>query len=123
LMQQSSAQGKGSRPRLKLYAVMNMRLSPEWSAVKATTAQIGGRSLLTLMKQQAVSDLYKLYTEAKNNRIEFNLASVPDSFTRKSKEPFDKAYMQALFKIGRDLGRQGYPWSRLPPGLTEQSTR
>ena len=69
------------------------------------------------MKQQAIGDLYKLYVEARNNRIKYHEASIPDSFTLKSKEPFDLQYMRALFKLGFDRAKQGYRWARLPPGL------
>jgi len=76
-----------------------------------------------LMKQQAVSDLYKLYIEAENNKIEYNLAAIPADFSYEKNEPFDRSYMTALFGVGRNLGREGYSWSKLPPGLTAQSSR
>ena len=69
------------------------------------------------MKQQAIGDLYKLYVEARNNRIKYHQASIPDSFKHVSKEPFDLEYMRALFKLGSELGQRGYKWARLPPGL------
>ena len=102
----------------ELYVVMNGSLSPKFQTVDARTAVIASRSLWTIMKQQAIGDLYKLYVEARNNRIKYFQASIPDSFTLTSKEPFDLAYMKALFQHGFDLGRRGYHWARLPPGLS-----
>lgn len=32
------------------------------------------------------------------------------------KEPFDREYMNALFGQGYQLGLQGYPWTKVPPG-------
>ena len=107
---------------MDLYVVMNGSLSPKFEMVEARTTDIAGRSLWTIMKQQAIGDLYKLYVEARNNRINYHLASIPDSFTLKSKEPFDLKYMQALFQHGFNLGKAGYNWSRLPPGLTADAT-
>ncbi|MGH1418405.1 MAG: patatin-like phospholipase family protein [Hyphomicrobiaceae bacterium] len=101
----------------QLYIIMNNQLSPKWTATKATATEIARRSLSTLTKQQAISDLYKVYVEAKNNGIGYNIASVPKSFKLASKEPFDRDYMRALFEVGRGLGRNGYRWMRKPPGL------
>ncbi len=109
---------KRRRPKTaELYIVMNGSLSPKFQTVEARTTDIASRSLWTIMKQQAIGDLYKLYVEARNNRIKYHQASIPDSFTLTSKEPFDLKYMQALFKHGFDLGKRGYQWARLPPGL------
>ncbi|MFY0610068.1 MAG: patatin-like phospholipase family protein [Hyphomicrobiaceae bacterium] len=101
----------------ELYVVMNGSLSPKFQTVEARTTAIASRSLWTIMKQQAIGDLYKLYVEARNNRIKYFQASIPDSFTMTSKEPFDLKYMRALFQHGFDLGKRGYRWARLPPGL------
>ena len=101
----------------ELYIIMNGSLAPKFETVEARTTAIASRSLWTIMKQQAIGDLYKLYVEARNNRIKYHEASIPDSFTLKSKEPFDLKYMRALFKHGFDLAKQGYRWARLPPGL------
>ncbi|MCH9764774.1 MAG: patatin-like phospholipase family protein [Alphaproteobacteria bacterium] len=109
------------KPKFNLYIVMNTPLTPKWQAVGGSTKQIAGRSLWTLMKQQAISDLYKLYVETKNNSIAYHLASVPASFTLESKETFDRKYMKALFDVGRELGQKGYAWSKTPPGLTSSS--
>ena len=106
---------------LDLYIVMNGSLSPKFETVATRTTDIAGRSLWTIMKQQAIGDLYKLYVEARNNRMSYRLASIPDSFTMKSSEPFDLKYMRALFQKGFDLGKSGYDWSRLPPGLTAET--
>jgi hypothetical protein len=30
-------------------------------------------------------------------------------------EPFDPAYMKALYELGLEMGRNGIPWSSQPP--------
>lgn len=102
---------------LNLYIIMNTRLSPNYEQTKATTTGLAKRTLLTLIKQQAISDLYKLYVEAKNNGIAYRMASVPDSFNKIPKEPFDRVYMKALFDKGFSLAQNGYSWATKPPGL------
>lgn len=110
--------GKRRRPKTAdLYVIMNGSLSPKFQTIEARTTTIASRSLWTIMKQQAIGDLYKLYVEARNNRIKYHQASIPDSFQLVSKEPFDLKYMRALFKLGSELGQRGYQWARLPPGL------
>ena len=53
--------------------------------------------------------------------LDFNLAYVGPEFTYENKkEDFDTLYMRALFDYGYNLGRQGYPWKKAPPGLESQ---
>lgn len=118
LIQSISGTKRGQLPKSRdLYAVMNTPLDPRFQTVTASAQKIAGRSLYTLMKQQAISDLYKLYVEAKRNKIAYHHAAIPPTFTRLPKEAFDKDYMNALFDVGYALGRNGYPWSTKPPGL------
>ena len=58
-----------------------------------------------------------MYFESRSYNVEFNLASTPDSFTKKEQEPFDLTYMKALFEAGFVIGRNGYRWRRKPPDL------
>jgi hypothetical protein len=110
-------------PKLNLFIIMNTPLNARWQATEATTTQIASRSLYTLMKQQAISDLYKIYVTSKANKVNYRLASVPEDFILKSKETFDKEYMQALFEVGYQQGRNGYNWAKTPPGLTISKAR
>jgi hypothetical protein len=52
---------------------------------------------------------------AQRDGAEFRLASIPPSFTAESNEPFDPAYMTALFEVGVRLGQDGSAWVRTPP--------
>ena len=81
------------------------------------------RSLATLIKSQGVGDLYKLYLEAQVQRMDFNYGAIPADFSMKSKEFFDLAYMNALFAKGYELGRQGYVWQKVPPGMGNRVAR
>ncbi len=103
--------------KLNLYIIMNTPLHPKWEATNATTVQLAKRSITTLMQQQAIGDLYKLYVETQNNGIGYNVVAIPPGFKMKSNEAFDPVYMQALFDVGRELGRKRQSWARKPPGL------
>ncbi len=100
----------------KLYVVRNAKLSPEWSITERKAVAIGTRSLNSLMRTQGLGDLYRIYTGAERDGIDFNLAYIPDDFVDKSAEPVDANTMLELYNIGQSLGRNGYAWSKVPPG-------
>lgn len=104
-------------PRRRMFIIMNNRLSPEWKPIEASLLPISARSLSTVLKNQSIGDLAKLYVMAQRDHLEYNLASLPDNFQMKKKELFDKTYMTALYKYAYHLGQRGYHWASTPPGL------
>ena len=61
--------------------------------------------------------LYRIYAIAQRDGLDFNLAFIPKSFTRTLKEPFETAYMKALFDVGYNMAVKGFPWVKSPPGF------
>jgi predicted acylesterase/phospholipase RssA len=104
-----------AKPRL--YVIRNGRIDPEWQPVKENVLSITQRSIATLIKNQGIGDLYRIYSITRQDGIEFNLASIPSDFTDTSDEPFDQRYMIALFDRGYDLGVHDYAWAKAPPGM------
>lgn len=100
-----------------LYVIRNARLDPEWAQVERSTFSIAGRAIDSLIQTQGVGDLYRIYATAQRDHLNFNLAYIPKTFTRKLKEPFETAYMADLFNVGYDLAVKGYDWDKAPPGL------
>jgi predicted acylesterase/phospholipase RssA len=100
-----------------LYVIRNGKIDPEWQSVSENVVSITQRSISTLIKNQAIGDLYRIYSVTKDEGIEFNLASIPADFNQTSDEPFDQKYMTALFNRGYDLGHENYSWVKAPPGL------
>jgi hypothetical protein len=85
---------------------------------------IAERTINGLIGAQVVGDLYYIYTIAKHDGIDFNLAYIPDDFVPASKEYFDPCEMKRLFELGYESARAGYEWQKVPPGLpksTEES--
>ncbi|MBR1141233.1 MULTISPECIES: patatin-like phospholipase family protein [Bradyrhizobium] len=112
--------GRGPRRTVNgahLYVIRNARIDPQWESVGADVLSVTQRSLSTLIKNQGIGDIYRIYSVAKFNGIDFNLASVPGDFQVKADGPFDRSYMTALFDRGHDMGRRGYPWVKSLPGL------
>ena len=104
----------GSRDR-RLYIIRNEQVYAEWKNVKPQLKDIASRAIDSLIKSQGIGDLYRLYTYAKRDDFDYNLAFIPRDFTAKSTSEFDTAYMNALFQVGYQMASRGYPWSKYPP--------
>jgi predicted patatin/cPLA2 family phospholipase len=110
---------KPGRPATKprLFVIRNGKIDPEWQSVNENVLSITQRSIATLIKNQGIGDLYRIYSVTKRDGIDFNLASIPPDFSDTSGEPFDQKYMIALFDRGYDLASHNYSWAKAPPGL------
>jgi predicted acylesterase/phospholipase RssA len=114
----SRDQKSGRAPtKRRLYVIRNGKIDPEWQSVNENVLSITQRSISTLIKNQGIGDLYRIYSVTKRDGIDFNLASIPADFSDKSDEPFDQKYMVALFDRGYDLASHDYSWMKAPPGL------
>lgn len=101
----------------RAYIIRNSRLEPEWKTVKPKLRQILLRTTDTLIMNQGYGDLYRIYLRNQQDGVDFNLAFIPDEFNEEAKEAFDPEYMGKLFDLGYQMGKQGYPWEKTPPGL------
>jgi predicted acylesterase/phospholipase RssA len=99
-----------------LFVIRNGRINPQWEPVNENVVSVTQRSLSTLIKNQSIGDLYRIYSVAKQDGIDFNLASIPSDFAVRTDELFDQKYMTALFERGYQMGAH-YPWIKSPPGL------
>jgi predicted acylesterase/phospholipase RssA len=102
-----------------VYIIRNSRLPSTWAPVDRKTINIAGRAIDSLIHTQGIGDLYRIYATTQRDQLDFNLAYIGGEFSAPRVADFDTAYMQALFDYGYKLGRGGYPWHKLPPGLEE----
>lgn len=100
-----------------LYVIRNARLDPQWAEVNRQTLSIAGRATSSLIQTQGIGDLYRIYSVAERDDVDFNLASMPETFNVKLRYSFDPQYMNALFQVGYDMGKAGYHWAKVPPGF------
>ena len=103
--------------RRRLFIIRNARPGANPETVERSTMAIADRAVATLIQSQGLSDLYTLYVIAQRDRIDYNVAYIPESFTDKIKEPFDPPYMRRLYAVGRDVMLNGSPWQNVPPGF------
>ncbi|HXJ77384.1 MAG TPA: patatin-like phospholipase family protein [Candidatus Methylomirabilis sp.] len=105
----------------RVYVIRNSMLTASGSTIERRTISIAGRAIESLIHTQGLGDLYRIYVTAQREGFDFNLAYIGPDFTFKDKEEdFDTLYMKALFDYGYNLGREGYPWKKSPPGLETQ---
>ncbi|MBR0858028.1 patatin-like phospholipase family protein [Bradyrhizobium liaoningense] len=104
-----------------LYVIRNGKISPEWEAVDAGIFSISLRSISTLIKNQGIGDLYRIYSKAQIDGTDFNLAAIPSGFAATREKSFEQGYMQALYDEGYRSGFQGYPWMKAPPGIANKT--
>jgi predicted acylesterase/phospholipase RssA len=116
---QLNISASGIKRERHLYVLRNARLDPDWAQVERSTMSIAGRAISSLIQTQGVGDLYRIYLTSKRDRLDFNLAYIPKTFTTQLKEPFESSYMNELFQLGYDMAVKGYPWEKTPPGFGE----
>jgi predicted acylesterase/phospholipase RssA len=104
-----------SRP--KVYVIRNARLAPHYDQVTPKTLKVAQRALSSLIRTQGLGDLYQIYLETYRDRLDFNLAFIPEDFVDKPEDPFDTEYMQKLYEFAFDLAKDGHPWKKMPPAL------
>jgi hypothetical protein len=105
----------GFKRERTLYVIRNGKVTPEYSKVKPRLTAIVGKSISSLIKNQGIGDLYRMYALAQRDGIAFNATWVPESFTMKETTPFEPKFMRALFELGYERGKTGVAWSRQPP--------
>ena len=97
------------------YVIRNGYVEARYQIIERRTLAIAVGAMSTLMSNISYGDMYRIYLETQRDGIEFKLAYVPDSFSEPLTEPFDKAYMQKLYKLGYDSAVNGYEWKSAPP--------
>ena len=96
--------------RPNTYVIRNSRLNPLRKPVERRLLPIVGRSVSSLIRNQALGDLYQAAIIAKRDGLNLYLAYIPDTFEQESEEMFDPVYMSKLFDLGYNLAREGNPW-------------
>ena len=108
----------GSKIKVSLYIIQNGSFAPRWSRVRSNLPSIAQSSMDTLLKSQAVGDIYRIYS-LKGDNVDFNLAHIPNDYVPEAREMFDIEEMKRLFDMGFEAASKGYPWQKKPPMMEE----
>lgn len=113
------ASGLSSIGRGRIYIVQNMQSVPGYVPVKPQLISIAQKAIRGLLNNHSVGDLYRIYTIAKREGIEFNLVYIPADFTPRQKEIFDPRVMMELFDLGYRMAQSEDFWLKYPPGYQD----
>jgi len=98
------------------YVIRNSWLSSTYDPSNRRTIDIAARAISSLIQTQGFGDLYRIYLTSQRDGFDFNLAFIGSEFEYEPVEQFDTGFMNALFDYGYELGSNGYPWQKVPPG-------
>ncbi|WP_462322843.1 patatin-like phospholipase family protein [Halochromatium sp.] len=104
------AQRLDARGEPRLYVIRNAKLRPRWETVKRRLVPVMSRSIDTLIGSQSIGNLAELYIVAREQGLDYRLAYIPQSFYAVADEPFDKDYMNQLFRLGRERALADQAW-------------
>jgi hypothetical protein len=103
--------------RPTVYVLRNGMLDPRWKTIEPSVLGLAGRTLDSLIRTQGLGDVARIFLDTLEEGMDYNLTFIPDDFDLEPTEPFDREYMQALFKVGRERALHGEPWQSHPPGF------
>ena len=109
------------KPGPIVYLIRNGKFTPERQTVEPKVLSIAGRAVGTLVKAQAIGEVYRLYAICRRDALGFRLASIPGDLNIPAASTFDPKAIKVLYTRGYELGRAGYPWATEPPGLSAES--
>lgn len=102
--------------RRDLYIVRNSKITPEYKVIKPGVFSLTVRSLETLIKNQSLGDLYRLYMSTERDDVNYHLATIPGDFQADLGQLFDPVYMGKLYELGFATGQSANMWMAYPPG-------
>ncbi|HEU0223424.1 MAG TPA: patatin-like phospholipase family protein, partial [Paracoccaceae bacterium] len=105
----------------KLYVLMNNDVLPVYTPVRPRLPAIGSTAISSLIRAGGIGDVYKLYTLAAENGVEFKVAWIPTGLPCAPEEAFDPDFMTCLFAIGEEAFRRGTLWREVPPFHSEEA--
>ncbi len=103
----------GVRPRTA-YVIRNGRVDVEASRTPRGVLSITRRSAATLLHYSGLGDISRIHLTTERDGVAFRVAYIGREFDHPRREPFDPAYMRALFDYGFERGRLGDGWRSEP---------
>lgn len=102
-------------PATQLYIVVNTALQREFKVVDRFAPTILTQSIGMAVPVDTGLMIDRTYIVAKRSGVEFNVATIPATFSAPSKGPFDPEYMKTLFQVGSVQGKGATAFAATPP--------
>jgi predicted acylesterase/phospholipase RssA len=106
------AAAAGPRRPVRIWAVVNNTLPPEFAVTAKGTLPIAYRSLATVMKAQTTATVTAASEAAHRLGMDFALAYIDHAVAYDPATPFASPYMDRVYGIGAREGRDGSVWHR-----------
>jgi len=100
-----------------VHVVRNGRVAVEAGTTTRGVLSITRRSASTLLHFSGISDINAIFLTAQRDGLDFRLAYIGADFQAERREPFDPAYMRALFDYGYAQGLRGDSWRDRPSAV------
>jgi hypothetical protein len=104
-----------ARPSCRAFIIMNTQFDSNWSSTPRRTLGIAERTMQTLTRIEASTDVDRIFAALRRQNIDFNLAYIDSDFQVAHRHDFDQSYMRALYVHGQQLGSRDDPWHDMPP--------
>ncbi|MEO0957276.1 MAG: patatin-like phospholipase family protein [Pseudomonadota bacterium] len=98
----------------EVFVVINNKLRKPYDPVRPRIFSIAGRAASSLIGGSGTGDIYRIFTVAQRDGIDFNVLAIPTDFDQEAESLFDPVYMQALYDLGFEHGEAGDRWSPHP---------
>jgi len=105
-----AARGRVAPRARTAWVVRNGRLDTEWEATQRSLLSVTARSASTLLHFSAVNDIIRIFLTTQRDGVDFRLNYIGPDFRQPRGEPFETAYMRALFAYGEARGRDPSSW-------------
>ncbi len=106
--------GRGAERSRTAWVVRNGTVDVEAGITTRGILSITRRAAQTLLHFSGLGDIARIYLTTQRDGVDFRLAFIGRDFQSPRREPFDPAFMQALFDYGYNQARNGDPWLRRP---------
>jgi hypothetical protein len=98
----------------RAFIIMNTQFDSNWSPTPRRTLGIGERTMQTLTRVEASTDVDRIFAALQRQGIDFNLAYIDSDFQVAHPRDFDPSYTRALYVYGQQLGSRDDPWHDMP---------
>jgi predicted acylesterase/phospholipase RssA len=105
----------GGRRERTVWVVRNGRFDVDRASTGRSVVRIARRSVETLLHFSGIADIDRIYLTSRRDGVNFRVAAIGADFSAPRREPFDPAYMRALFDYGVARGRGATAWLDRPP--------
>ena len=114
--------GQRSQRLRTAHVIRNGRVDVEASRTPRGVLSITRRSAATLLHYSGLGDISRIHLTTLRDGIGFRVAYIGREFDHPRREPFDPAYMRALFDYGFERGLLGDGWRSEPSAVGVMGT-